>query len=113
MSQINHLQRPEMATTPAIPTGWNSFKAYVYVVAYNDLGDEDGYEWAVYVRGVDISALMEECGAVERPPKWIDELVLADIERRRAIEADDADEFAELGGMPIPPTYFNAIDARG
>jgi len=104
--------RPERATTPAIPAGWSHFKAFGYVVAYNDLGDEDGYEWAVYVRGQDISDLIESCGYAERLPQWLDELVLADIERKRAAESDDAAEFGDLGGMPIP-TYFDAIDAKG
>jgi hypothetical protein len=103
--------QPERATTPAIPTGWRSFKAFNYVVAYNYLG-EGAYEWRVYVRGADISALMEECGAVEKPPQWIDDLVVADIERKRAAESDDADEFGDLGGMPIT-TYFDIVDARG
>jgi hypothetical protein len=104
--------QPDRATTPAVPAGWSSFKAHDYVVAYNYLG-EGVYEWRIYVRGADISALLEECGAVERPPQWIDELIVADIERQRAAESDDVDEFGDLGGMPIPPNYFDAVDARG
>lgn len=104
-------------TAPAtpIPAGWSSVKYGAMVIAFRDLGDEDGYEWAVYAGNIDVSELIELGGFTEQLPPPMDDVVQAAIERQseqdRADGADD-DLIGDIGGMPMPSHYLDELDAR-
>jgi len=83
-----------------IPAGWSTVKYGAMVIAFRDLGDEDGYEWAVYAGHIDVSELIELGGFTEQLPPPMDDVVQAAIERQREQDrADSAED--ELDGMTV------------
>lgn len=96
----------------ATPHGWASVSTPEgYLIAFNDLGDEDGYEWAVYVDGKDVSSLLEACGFAETLPRPLDILVRAEIKRRRDEAGDEAD--IDISFDPSTIAFDGAISFGG